>query len=432
MRLAVFGMISDGGASSAGSFTLLLRTLLEQGASVDFYGVPAFTRPASLEGMSGFAFKPQRIEAVRTMNRLVWALRERYLRAFSAQLGLWAYQRDAILQIERAHAQVPYDFVLCLDTINLWPSRLPVVSWPQGPPNSEWAALRRPAIRRAVAAGSGPIYSRLVHGFYAFRWLQAKFTHDFSDLVLCGSDWAKREWVRFGVPPRSVTAIAYPIALHEFEGVPPLTGARSKLTFLWLGRGAPRKRLDLVLEAFTRVRERVGDVEALLVGNFGDPFAERILAPFRGRPGITIQSPIPRTEVASVFAAADVVVQPSESENFGFAVAEALAAGRPVVVGPTNGTADYAGGARFAFDTYDVPAVAQAMERARDAVLRDGPAVSAAARRAALEHFEPPRVAARLLELAGSLCAERRAARMLEASHSKESHSKGVVPSRIP
>jgi glycosyltransferase involved in cell wall biosynthesis len=37
----------------------------------------------------------------------------------------------------------------------------------------------------------------------------------------------------------------------------------------------------------------------------------------------------------------DVLVQPSDEENFGSSVAEALACGVPAIVGATNGTGDY-------------------------------------------------------------------------------------------
>ena len=62
---------------------------------------------------------------------------------------------------------------------------------------------------------------------------------------------------------------------------------------------------------------------------------------------------------------ADVVVQPSEYEEFGSAVAEALACGVPVVTGPTNGTGEYApseGSAKF--ERYEPSSLADAIDRA--------------------------------------------------------------------
>jgi glycosyltransferase involved in cell wall biosynthesis len=102
-----------------------------------------------------------------------------------------------------------------------------------------------------------------------------------------------------------------------------------------------------------------------------------------------------------------VLVQPSEQENFGFSVAEALAAGRAVVVGPTNGTADYVGSAGYAFTDYRAESVADAMEGALEAVTREGPAVSARAREEARRHFAIDAVADRFFAICSDVLARR-------------------------
>ncbi len=53
-----------------------------------------------------------------------------------------------------------------------------------------------------------------------------------------------------------------------------------------------------------------------------------------------IQSP-PREKVPELLHGQDVLAQPSDEENFGSSVAEAQACGLPVIVGTTNGNADY-------------------------------------------------------------------------------------------
>jgi len=50
---------------------------------------------------------------------------------------------------------------------------------------------------------------------------------------------------------------------------------------------------------------------------------------------------IPREAVPALLHRHDVLVQPSDEENFGSSVAEAQACGLPVIVGHTNGNADY-------------------------------------------------------------------------------------------
>ncbi|MGA7125164.1 MAG: glycosyltransferase, partial [Chthoniobacterales bacterium] len=50
---------------------------------------------------------------------------------------------------------------------------------------------------------------------------------------------------------------------------------------------------------------------------------------------------IDQNELPALFSRHDVLAQPSDEENFGSSVAEAQACGLPVIVGRTNGNADY-------------------------------------------------------------------------------------------
>jgi glycosyltransferase involved in cell wall biosynthesis len=201
--------------------------------------------------------------------------------------------------------------------------------------------------------------------------------------------------------------LAYPIELDVFAGVPPIRADRETVTFLWLGRAVPRKRLDLFLEAFELLHRRNGRARARLVGNLEDPLASRLLERYRGNPAINVEGVLPRNRVPELFAETDVLVQPSQSENFGFSVAEALAAGRPIVFGPTNGTGEYTGAAGYPFHEYRPESVADAMERALDSVVREGPTISARARAEAHRHFTLDTVADRFTAVCEDVLARR-------------------------
>ncbi len=407
MRIAAHGLITDRGGSGAGAFTVLLRALLEQGHEVSFYGVPRFTEPKSLASLEGYRFVPMRIPAVRRMNTAARSLPVRYPASLASAVAHMAYQRHAIRLMEQEPEHRVPDVVLCLDAQNLWRSRLPVLSWPQSPPQSEWQALSDARTALAVARASGVLYLGAVNAFYAYRYVQARLTLDASDSLLISSRWSRDLWLRFGLPEERADLIPYPLDLEGLANVA-VRAAEAPTTFLWLGRAVPRKRLDLFLGAFARLQQRVPGVRALLVGNLtADPVAARLLESHRGTPGITVLPPVPRAEVGGIFAQADVVVQPSENENFGFAVAEGLAAGRAVVCGPTNGTGDYPGDAGFRFERYDEEAVAAAMDRARVAIESDRARVAAVARSSARRHFGAPQVAERLVEIASSVIARR-------------------------
>jgi glycosyltransferase involved in cell wall biosynthesis len=84
-----------------------------------------------------------------------------------------------------------------------------------------------------------------------------------------------------------------------------------------------------------------------------------------------------------------VLVQPSEDENFGSAVAEALACGTPVVLGSSNGTGDYAKSGAIRFDQYEANAVAAAIALA----ITKADALREPARQAAELHLDPKTIA---------------------------------------
>jgi glycosyltransferase involved in cell wall biosynthesis len=408
MRVAAHGLITDAGGSGAGAFSVLLRTLLEQGHEVSFYGIPRFTEPTSLNAYPGFRYVPMHVEALTPLNKLTRKIPVRYPAAVLSVAAHAAYQRRAITLIESEPRATAADYVLCLDALNIWPSRLPVLSWPQSPPQTEWQALSEPRVALAVARASGPAYLGAVNVFYAYRYLQARLTLGTSDALLVSSRWSKDHWIRFGLAPERAALIPYPLDLDTFSAIPD-RNTTEPTTFLWLGRAVPRKRLDLFLEGFARLKRRAPHVRALLVGNLkNDPVAARLLDAHGSQEGLTILPPVPRARVGDIFAQADVVVQPSQNENFGFAVAEALAAGRPVVLGPTNGTGDYPGEAGFQFERYDAESVANAMDRARQAVEADRRRVGEAARRAAREHLDKARVAERLTAIASEVIARRK------------------------
>ena len=95
----------------------------------------------------------------------------------------------------------------------------------------------------------------------------------------------------------------------------------------FLGRITPKKRVDVLLEAWPRVLERVPDAWLLVAGpdelglsRESTPQQVRFLGTVRG------------VEKARLLRRADLTALPSENENFAVSVAESLVAGTPVVV----------------------------------------------------------------------------------------------------
>jgi glycosyltransferase involved in cell wall biosynthesis len=106
-------------------------------------------------------------------------------------------------------------------------------------------------------------------------------------------------------------------------------------TILFLSRIDRKKGLDLLFEAFARVRQQCPDALLVLAGT-GDPALIATLKTTADHLGIAADVVwagfLTGDDKWSALTSADVFVLPSYSENFGIALVEALACGCPVVL----------------------------------------------------------------------------------------------------
>jgi glycosyltransferase involved in cell wall biosynthesis len=105
-------------------------------------------------------------------------------------------------------------------------------------------------------------------------------------------------------------------------------------TLLFLGRIHPNKGLDMLLPAWRAVQDRFNDWKLRIVGpdDGGYLGQMRKLANDLALERIEFVEPLYGNMKRQAYAEADLFVLPSYSENFGMAIAEALAAGTPVIV----------------------------------------------------------------------------------------------------
>lgn len=103
---------------------------------------------------------------------------------------------------------------------------------------------------------------------------------------------------------------------------------------LYVGRLAAEKRVDVVMDAFVRVRERTGPTTALVF--VGDGPAASVLRA-RAPDGVHFTGFLRGVSLAEAYAAADVFLFASDTETFGNVCLEALASGVPAVVANKGG-----------------------------------------------------------------------------------------------
>lgn len=397
LNIACFGPISESLGSVAGANLLVVRALIAAGHSVRLYSFDSLDIPESLGRDPRFSFERVACPSVERMNRFLrwgrWSLvKEALLTTLSLPFRARAF-RSAVSQ----HG-VHFDVLLTLG----YPAyfRLPegkTISWYQGPLHSEARGILR-ARRYIVEFGGWQRYLTLALG-YQVRSLTLRLCCVRSDAVICGSEWSKVEIVRGYLPPKRIEVVPYPIDLTLFPSIARSEQLFQEPTFLWLGRVVPRKRLDLMIGAFELYRKQFGRGRLIIVGGFSYLEGQsRIIEQSPAREFIEYRKHVPRLEVPALLATTTVLVQPSEDENFGSSVAEALATGMPVVIGPTNGTKDYVGACGFIFKEYTPHAVCDAMNEAAQPHHRSVE-FRTAARSLATQHFEPRAVGERVVEI---------------------------------
>lgn len=123
------------------------------------------------------------------------------------------------------------------------------------------------------------------------------------------------------------------------------------------GRHVEQKGLDLLVQAFARVRAELPDARLLIGGDGEETTRLRSLA----GEGVELLGPLDRSGVRDLLARARVVVVPSRLEPFGIVAVEAMAAGRTVVWSTIGGLADATGGLGRGVDPTDRASLAQAM-----------------------------------------------------------------------
>ena len=110
--------------------------------------------------------------------------------------------------------------------------------------------------------------------------------------------------------------------------------AKGKRVVLFLGRLDPIKGLDLLVDAWRSAAGGAPDWHLLIAGPDVCGYAAQVQAMI-DRPGsgkrVSLIGPVYGEERRALMGAADLFVLPTRNENFGIAVAEALACGVPVI-----------------------------------------------------------------------------------------------------
>ena len=249
-------------------------------------------------------------------------------------------------------------------------------------PVSDWSARgadifhastlrRRPPRKSRVTATIHDMTCWLLPELHPAANLRAE--HNFAELLrradaaIAVSQSTKEDSVRtLGLRPEKITVIPSGIAPSFFE-VTPEEVERVRRQYgltrpfvLCIGTIEPRKNLDTLLDAYDSLPPSLrAEFELVIAGPLGwaQPATKARLAHTR------YLGYLPETDVAPLTAAATVFAFPSLYEGFGFPVAQALAAGTPVVTSNVSSLPEIAGDAALLVDPRSTAEVRDALSR---------------------------------------------------------------------
>lgn len=150
-------------------------------------------------------------------------------------------------------------------------------------------------------------------------------------------------------------------------------------TLLFVHWLSPRKGSRVLPELFERVKEKLGRVNFVVVGD--GPDFKWLQREFKKRGlKVDMRGAVPNVKVRALYGAAHVLLHPSREEEFGRVLIEAMAAGLPVVATRTFGAESILSvkQKKFMFDYEDLEAGAKlcaellASEKKRAALRREG------------------------------------------------------------
>jgi glycosyltransferase involved in cell wall biosynthesis len=234
----------------------------------------------------------------------------------------------------------------------------------------------------------------LVSAIMAVRALVQRFSIRHAGLLVCISSVFRDHIVKdYGYPPQRTVVVPNPVRLERFDPVQRPVG--SPPLVLVLGRVAARKGVENVVSLARLLLERGVEVRFRIVG--GTSLWSNYVKLLDDLPveNSEYAGRVRSARVPQEIAESDVLLQPSKYEPFALTVAEALAAGVPVVgtteVGAVEGV-DRSVAA--AVEPGDVEGLAAAILATLERLRADRPRISALARAEAERLFAPDVVCA--------------------------------------
>jgi glycosyltransferase involved in cell wall biosynthesis len=162
-----------------------------------------------------------------------------------------------------------------------------------------------------------------------------------------------------GLDPRRIEVI-YPGVPEVYFNARPTPASRPYVLFV--GMIEPRKNVDTLLDAWQDFRLR-GEFDLVIAGSIGWAADKTMARLASGPPGVRYLGYVSEDELPGLTAGAAAFVYPSLYEGFGIPVAQAMAAGVPVITSNTSCLPEIAGQGALLVDPRSSSEIQAALEK---------------------------------------------------------------------
>lgn len=197
------------------------------------------------------------------------------------------------------------------------------------------------------------------------------------------------------------------IRLEFFDKVDGSSTNRNRRRILFLGRLHPKKGIDLLIQAWSRLRASNPDWELVVAGPDEGGYLESLKATVRRlhlEESVTFPGTITGTEKVRLLKSADLFALTSHSEGFSVAILEAMACGLPILfTTPCNFPELATEGGGFQCEP-EPESVRRGLAEALGAVKNEGQERGACARRLVEHGYTWPAISKRIVEACEHYC----------------------------
>ncbi|MEA2414774.1 MAG: hypothetical protein QOI58_1431 [Thermoanaerobaculia bacterium] len=197
--------------------------------------------------------------------------------------------------------------------------------------------------------------------------MQRELAH--ADAAICVSESTRQDLLAFyDIDPSRAVTILSGLSISDSRLPTPDTLPNNYILFV--STIEPRKNLEVLLDAFARLRARgLYDGALVVVGRVG--WKSESIIPCLRTSGVHHLDYVPPPQLASIYRNAELFVFPSIYEGFGFPLLEAMAYGIPSIAARSSSLPEIGGDAALYFEPRDARALEAQMERVlADATLR--------------------------------------------------------------